>query len=177
MSNIIMSSFDKEVFHWSALFHEKINTWKFSPKERLGITGLYILTVVIPTPFISLYWIRYNDTKKIVIPEAVLTYFHVTLVLGILWLCTIRLSYSKFMFQQAAELQKIIIIILAIPGSIPISLMYSYSQDTVSIANDSNNHRSSINYRIFVCAFGHQFSLRLNVFYITAPGLHFSAFF
>ena len=120
-------------FTWSALFHEKINTWKFSPKERLGITGLYILTVVIPTPFISLYWIRYNDTKKIVIPEAVLTYFHVTLVLGILWLCTIRLSYSKFMFQQAAELQKIIIIILAIPGSIPISLMYSYSQDTVSI--------------------------------------------
>jgi len=116
-------------FAWCRIFFIKQNIWKYTRRERLSITLLYTVTIVIPTPCIILYWIRYGKAEEFYFSKGLLSLIHGSFLAGILWLCTIHLSHTKFMRQQHTSLQTAVVFILVIPGTMPISSLYIFIED------------------------------------------------
>ena len=67
-----------------------------------------------------------NGVSATNISDGVIKYMHTSLILGLLWLSVILCARTPFVMQRHKDLQLLMILVFAIPGSIPLSLLYVY---------------------------------------------------
>ena len=103
--------------------------WKYTLKEAWIALGVYILLIAIPAPIITLYWMPNNGVSETTISDGVIKYMHTSFILGLLWLSVISYARTPFVMQRHKDLQLLMIFVFAIPGSIPLSLLYVYMKN------------------------------------------------
>ena len=67
-----------------------------------------------------------NGVSETTISDGVIKYMHTSFILGLLWLSVILYARTPFVMQRHKDLQLLMIFVFAIPGSIPLSLLYVY---------------------------------------------------